>query len=218
MWGSHSSSDRRRSLRYVEQYAQDVVLEQPFPPRRFNTWIVCIRQVAPRTVYGFLAIFALVLFAVLVNQSRSMMDRPINTGIVLFIIFMPIALYVEVLKPVHRWWYGLRYGRYTVARIISVEQRRLRYGDVLAGQWQFMVDNARITAPFLISDFSSGLWVWSLHVGSIVHILVHPTEPHVLAEFGIVDERSPNLHSAATQQLLTELLGHEPSRESSESS
>lgn len=219
MWGSPSSSDRRRSLRYVEQYAQDIVTAQPSPPRRFSLW-AALRHVAPSTVFAFLASLSVALIVEFALRHIPMQARSGSyyIAIILMPIGLSIVLYSDVLKPIYQWWYGLRAGRYTVARITKIAPRVLRSGNGFEGEWQFIVDHTAYTAPFLVIDFRSGPWVLRLAEGSAVHILVHPTEPHVLAEFGIVDEHSPDLHSDATQQLLTELLGHEPPRESSESS
>jgi hypothetical protein len=60
--------DPRRGLRSVERYVQDIVAQQPNPPREFRVWYVVRQQIRIRTI---IAVLVILTFLIWMNYSRA---------------------------------------------------------------------------------------------------------------------------------------------------
>jgi hypothetical protein len=192
--------DPRQDLRPIEQYAHAAVQAQQ-PPRRLNAWAVLRAQLSARTLYSILFVPMTLAIAVYMQSQRPDAST-VDLRYYIALAFGPMIfigiLVSELLTPLSRWWYALRYGRYRVARVIQVERRTVYYRPVLTGEWCFAIAGRTQNVPFRLDSYESGAWIGRLEAGSLVHVLLHPTKPKVLMAIGLVDEDSPILVSSAT--------------------
>jgi hypothetical protein len=209
--------DRRSGLRFIERYAQDIVTAHPFPPRRIKTWFALSHALVPITWFLFSVMFGLLIIQEFEYRHQPYASRPLNYYLLITLasIVLLKALFTDIVKWMYCWWYSMRNGRYTVARICDMRQRTIPYGgQAIEGHWQFTINATTTTTTFRLRGFWSGAWIWRLDVGSEVHILVHPTKSTVLVAIGIVNEASPRLMPPTESSLLNELLAHHPSKDS----
>jgi len=210
-------NDRRQSLRAVERYAQDVVGAQPSPPRKFKTGMLLLQSLAPKTMFLLILELGLLFFQEYHYRNQPYAARPFNYYVLIALLTIVLLrlLWTDVAHSMYSWWYGVRYGRYTIAQITDMQERRIPYGgDVIDGQWRFAIDAIPITSHFRISRFWSGSWMERLEAGSEVHILVHPRTPHMVVPIGIVNDASPILIPHEGPLVLAELLASEPPKDS----
>jgi|GEM_PF-2277441 len=201
--------DRRYGLRFIERYAQDIVTAQHFPPRRLKTWVVLSHSLVPITWFLFVVMFGLLIVQEFEYRNQPYASRPLNYYLLITLssIVLLKALFTDIAQWMYCWWYSMRRGRYTVARICDMRQRTIPYGgQAIEGHWQFTIDATTTTSIFRLRGFWSGAWIWRLDVGSEVHLLLHPTKPTVLVAIGIVNEASPMLIPPIESAFLAELL------------
>jgi hypothetical protein len=199
---------------HLECYAYRYVSTQPLPPRTNSTRFFRFYRASPKILMSLL--FILFLLSIIVYQYH---DAPSEARWVKYLVVLGLnigviqLLLVDVVRPLYFWWYGLRYGRYAVARIALVEQAYQYSTYAFRGSWEIVVDHTTHTVAFFISRLGSGEWITRLDVGSRVHVLLHPTKPEVLVAFGIVDAQLPSLVDTDQVQLLAELLNTDQPRD-----
>jgi hypothetical protein len=179
----------QNDIRTIERYAQDIVaaeLRAPLP-RRFKTSVVVLHAPAPRLVVFFGVIACLLLY-----QEFSYYSSQTPRGVAYYVITifgLCVSLYTlfhDILWQIYRWWYALRYGHATIARIVTLQERRLNNATGWKGQWQFSFEGTTYTAHFRIDDVSSGTWIRQLRIYDDVHVLTHSHTPRVFVALGNV--------------------------------
>jgi hypothetical protein len=180
--------DKRHSLRLLERYAQGVLHEQPYPPRRIAYWYLTRHLLTYETVAVtiFLIICILVLLVLNGGIAGVTQHAQLLRGMLLGCIGITWLWVDKYMLPWMRWYRGLKYGRHVLGRVQSATLRPYRGDDVLHVEVQFEVAEKTFVQSVKLSMPHVGHWIYAVQEGTVLHLLLHGSRPKIFVVLGPV--------------------------------